>query len=39
MTMPHRRAASTGLEGSAPGLGCLSMSDFYGPEDEVEVSR
>ena len=34
--MKKRHATNDGLEASAVGLGCMGMSEFYGPADDAK---
>ena len=36
MMIPKRKLGSEGLEVSAIGLGCMGMSQSYGPADDAE---
>ena len=36
MALPHRHLGELRLEVPAMGLGCMGMSEFYGPGDEAE---
>ena len=36
MSLEHRKLGQQGLEVSAIGLGCMGMSQSYGPANETE---
>ena len=38
-SMPRRKLGRSGQMISAIGLGCMGMSDFYGPRDDAESTR